>query len=60
MVLNGSGFLIAKGSGPGWASPAMGDLKAASLGKDPQVALSKAWNVVKRHQGIYSGGKVRI
>jgi hypothetical protein len=38
----------------------MGELKASSLGKDPDVALSKAWKVLKKHQGIYGGGKVRI
>jgi hypothetical protein len=36
------------------------DLKASSLGKDPRVALSKSWKIKACHQGIYSGGKVRI
>lgn len=34
-------------------------LKSSSVGKDPgAVGLSKSWRVNRRHQGIYSGGKV--
>lgn len=34
-------------------------LKAQSLGKDPKISASKTWRVLKTHQGIYTGGKVK-
>jgi len=40
-------------------APVTTTLKSISVGKDPgAVGLSRSWRVVKKHQGIYSGGKV--